>query len=485
MPDSMTTLVSVAQSGKSAASTGKTNPAATDGLAFAKALKNANTGNPASERGEERLSGEKALDDAAAVQGAPVVEDAEFLAPGISAREARSVPVLPLGQGGVPGQAPLAKGEHKQPAPDAAQASASAAANRPDTAGHQRFIPLDQQVGNSPPAAAGEKDGLVEGRPQSDSPIREQMPKRPTTAAEPQLPETATETGFAVPLKSPPQEAAESPAGLELPRQFEPAAAKRSAATERLRSEASLKPNKAALEKSVAVTQTSDSAGSTAPSDGGKDTVVPELFTTAAAERKPDFAWALAGTRDRHAAVERPALEPIPLEEPDEGTSLFAPETTAEAGSSRRPGFTIATPVGQPGFGQAVAARMSVMVGQNINSAQLQLNPANLGPVDVSIETQGDAAVIQFTAVNPAAREALESALPRLREMLAEQGFSQVNVDVGQGQAGSQADGGEGALAGSGQGAAAATESPGDEDAATTVRHWEGDIRPDGLDLFA
>ena len=173
-----------------------------------------------------------------------------------------------------------------------------------------------------------------------------------------------------------------------------------------------------------------------------------------------------------------------------------------DRGASEAPGFTAAArdlgvlgssrptvtasvnvPVNQPGFDQAVGNRVSWMVGQNVNSAQLQLNPARLGPVDVSIEAQGDQANIQFVANNPATREAMEAALPRLKEMLAEQGFSQVDVSVGQNgqeQAGGDGDGDAGGTLASGEESGEAAEQSGEP-----VHHDEGMIQSVGVDYFA
>jgi flagellar hook-length control protein FliK len=50
----------------------------------------------------------------------------------------------------------------------------------------------------------------------------------------------------------------------------------------------------------------------------------------------------------------------------------------------------------------------------------------------VSIETQGDQATVHFQAAHTAVREALDVAVPRLREMMAESGVNLAGVDVTQ-----------------------------------------------------
>jgi flagellar hook-length control protein FliK len=56
--------------------------------------------------------------------------------------------------------------------------------------------------------------------------------------------------------------------------------------------------------------------------------------------------------------------------------------------------------------------------------AELTLTPPQMGRVEVSISVSGDQTSAAFVSASPAAREALEQALPRLREILAEAGIT-------------------------------------------------------------
>jgi flagellar hook-length control protein FliK len=104
--------------------------------------------------------------------------------------------------------------------------------------------------------------------------------------------------------------------------------------------------------------------------------------------------------------------------------SVAAPSTPGA------PTVTVATGLGQPGWNQALGERIQWLVGQQVHSAQVKLNPENLGPMEVRIQMQNDQANIQFTAHHAVVREALEAALPRLREMLEASGVQLVDVDV-------------------------------------------------------
>ncbi len=120
--------------------------------------------------------------------------------------------------------------------------------------------------------------------------------------------------------------------------------------------------------------------------------------------------------------------------------------------------FTVEHGVQQKGWDQAVGQRVVWMVRQNLQEAQIQLNPRSLGPVEVKVSVSQEQASVQFTVQHAATREALEAALPRLREMLNEQGLNLAHSDVSQHSQQQEADG-EGA-GGGGQGTLNADAAP-------------------------
>lgn len=95
----------------------------------------------------------------------------------------------------------------------------------------------------------------------------------------------------------------------------------------------------------------------------------------------------------------------------------------------------VAPRVGDSQWSQAMAQRVMWMVGQEKQSAELRLNPAHLGPVEVKLTLQHDQASLSLLASNAAVRDALEQSLPRLRDMLGQQDIQLAQVDVGQRQA--------------------------------------------------
>lgn len=106
--------------------------------------------------------------------------------------------------------------------------------------------------------------------------------------------------------------------------------------------------------------------------------------------------------------------------------------TDAAAMRSTLPTTAVDTPLRQPGWDQALSERVMWVANQKFQGAEIKLNPAHLGPIEVRVQLHQDQAQISFTAQHAPAREALEAALPRLREMFAANGYSQVDVNVSQ-----------------------------------------------------
>ena len=67
--------------------------------------------------------------------------------------------------------------------------------------------------------------------------------------------------------------------------------------------------------------------------------------------------------------------------------------------------------------------RVNLMVKQNIQIAEIRLDPAGLGQMQIKVDMQQDQANVQFIVQQPQAKELLEQQLPRLREMLQQQGL--------------------------------------------------------------
>jgi flagellar hook-length control protein FliK len=93
-------------------------------------------------------------------------------------------------------------------------------------------------------------------------------------------------------------------------------------------------------------------------------------------------------------------------------------------------GMGVPPQVGGKGWDGAIADRVMWMVQGEQQFAKLRLNPPNLGPLEVRVTLNQDQASVSFLAQHAAVREALEAALPRLREMFDQQSLQLVRADV-------------------------------------------------------
>ncbi len=103
---------------------------------------------------------------------------------------------------------------------------------------------------------------------------------------------------------------------------------------------------------------------------------------------------------------------------------------TGSTDAAGAPILNVAQPVESSDFGRGVANQVSVMVDNNLNVAKLQVNPASLGPIEVRIALQAGHAQVWMTSHSAVTRDALQDSASHLKEILGQQGFGQVSVDI-------------------------------------------------------
>jgi len=91
------------------------------------------------------------------------------------------------------------------------------------------------------------------------------------------------------------------------------------------------------------------------------------------------------------------------------------------------------THVRDPRWAEEFGTRIALMVRGGESSASLQLTPVDLGPMEVSITVKDGQASVHFGAAQAETRALIEASIPRLREMLASQGFNLMDASVSQG----------------------------------------------------
>jgi flagellar hook-length control protein FliK len=90
----------------------------------------------------------------------------------------------------------------------------------------------------------------------------------------------------------------------------------------------------------------------------------------------------------------------------------------------------VPVPVGQPQWSQAVGEKVLWLAAQNVSSAEINLHPKDLGPIQVRVSVNQEQTTVSFTSQHAVVREVLDQNLNRLRDMFSEQGLNLVNVDV-------------------------------------------------------
>lgn len=116
--------------------------------------------------------------------------------------------------------------------------------------------------------------------------------------------------------------------------------------------------------------------------------------------------------------------------------------------------------IGGDDFDDAMSARIGWLADQKIGHATIKVTPHDLGQIEVRLQMDGDNVHASFSSAHADVRHALESSIPRLREMLNDQGFQLGNADVGHQQTAQdgKANGGQ-AGHGTGDGDAALVET--------------------------
>lgn len=178
--------------------------------------------------------------------------------------------------------------------------------------------------------------------------------------------------------------------------------------------------NPAATADAVALEVRKDAAGQAGKGQEITSALLPaKLADDPAGMLKKD----LAETKAEFSLAEKPAVDHAALRAGEVG-SVRGPHT-------ERAKLEVATPVHSPNWSAEVGQRVVWMARNNVQEAQLSVNPPNLGPIEITLSLKDDAATARFFSPHAEVREILEQALPRLREMLAGAGVQLGQSDVG------------------------------------------------------
>jgi flagellar hook-length control protein FliK len=127
----------------------------------------------------------------------------------------------------------------------------------------------------------------------------------------------------------------------------------------------------------------------------------------------------------------RPALSSLLAVSGPMPASSFAGPIVSPSGAPLA-SAAITVPFGHAEWGQAFGNQVVWAVNQGMPGAELHLSPPDLGPMSVRISMDQDQASMAFSSPHAVVREAIEAALPRLRDMLGNQGITLADVNVSQ-----------------------------------------------------
>jgi len=285
-------------------------------------------------------------------------------------------------------------------------AGAPAAASMPD--GIQALVPGDAPAGtlagDAAEAAAGQTAvaaNAEDERPAQAKPADGGAPAAAPDAAQPADARAALQAAAAVP---PPSAAGTDPAAAPAADAAAPEAATDTAAAP---AAAVTEPRGVSTTASLSIDADTEAAPATAMISANK-------------------------TADLAAASDAaPASTSVPASMPFTPAAAAAARTNVPPASPHTPILSVEPSVGSAAWGKAIGHQVLRMTAAGYQVAELNLNPAGLGPLKVTLTMGDNQAQAMFASAHESVRKALEVALPQLRTSLADHGISLGQASVG------------------------------------------------------
>ncbi|HFQ4984544.1 TPA: flagellar hook-length control protein FliK [Vibrio vulnificus] len=314
--------------------------------------------------------------------------------------------------------------------------SATSSSETPQVVSLELLVVIEQKLAAAQPLSAPEQkilDGLKSGQMVADFPPSEWTTRLPVIAATTQPQLTPSEEGserHAIDWTSP--QSAQ-------PKHQDSAAAKTagSAALAQAVHTALAQPNTA-----TAAPVSADKAAMVLP-DGMTANTIPTAYNPAAS---PDVAK--SQVQSMQAALAAAGLASVKGSSKQTSTETQGAQPTASLYSAQTvTGQTRAENVAaqQPSMpltrelaNEQVAEKVQMMMSKNLKQLDIRLDPPELGRMQIRMTMNNDIANVHFTVTNPQARDIIEQTLPRLREMLAQQGMQLADSSVQQQASGQQ-----------------------------------------------
>lgn len=81
-------------------------------------------------------------------------------------------------------------------------------------------------------------------------------------------------------------------------------------------------------------------------------------------------------------------------------------------------------------WGEALGERVSLLLNNKLNTAEIRIDPPHLGKLDIQISIKEDSAAIVINTQHAQTRDLIDAASIRLRDYLQEAGYNSVDVEV-------------------------------------------------------
>ncbi|MDP3539403.1 MAG: flagellar hook-length control protein FliK [Azonexus sp.] len=124
------------------------------------------------------------------------------------------------------------------------------------------------------------------------------------------------------------------------------------------------------------------------------------------------------------------AAEPNPSSTANSLSSLVSGRQNAEAPRTvQQP--NVSTHLHESSWPQQFGEKIVWLAKNDQQSAQININPPQLGPIQITLNLSGDQATLAFASPHAEVRQAIESSLPQLKEMLSSAGINLGQSNVG------------------------------------------------------
>ena len=87
-------------------------------------------------------------------------------------------------------------------------------------------------------------------------------------------------------------------------------------------------------------------------------------------------------------------------------------------------------PVSSPDWGPALNQRITWMVANSLQNANITVNPPNLGPLEINIQTDQNKTNVQFIVTSSEVRQAIQDSIPALSKMFENGGLQLGQADI-------------------------------------------------------